>query len=214
MGEAQTSGEHQASPNLQTACPRGSGNNDKALASVSPKPGCTPGSCVRCWLRLQRSVLSFCFSNSCLHQHHPATCSFVVTLVLLAWHSQGCIHMFIQGGNTDTGEDSGCFSTSDTNSRNWGNFPPPLLNQCRGSAIIPTEASPRAGNRDCHHPKTSWDSISQRHRSAEGLQGHPTWIQSCTCTNGVRWAQPSALPGLFPEIPRLYSLLLNLCPYR
>lgn len=141
MGEAQTSGEHQASPNLQTACPRGSGNNDKALASVSPKPGCTPGSCVRCWLRLQRSVLSFCFSNSCLHQHHPATCSFVVTLVLLAWHSQGCIHMFIQGGNTGTGEDSGCFSTSDTNSRNWGNFPPSLLNQCRGSAITPTVLS-------------------------------------------------------------------------
>lgn len=106
---------------------------------MSPETGCAPGSCVRCWLRLQRSVLSFYFSNSCLHQHHPATCLFVVTLGLLAGHSQ-----FTQCGNT--GEDSRCFSTSDPNSSSWGPFSPSLLIQCKGSAITPTLPSLK------HHP--------------------------------------------------------------
>lgn len=46
--------------------------------------------------------------------------------------------MFIQCVNTGTGEDSGCFSTSDPNSSNQGRFSPSLLNQCKGSAITPT----------------------------------------------------------------------------
>lgn len=177
---------------------------------MSPKTGCTPGS-VRCWLRLQRSVLSFSFSSSCLHLHHPATCLFVVTLVLLAWHSQGCVsHVYSVWEH----QDSGCFSTSDPNSSNWGPFSPSLSNQCKGSAITPTFPSlrPHPGLETgiATTPKAPWTAQARGTKQCV----HGSWIQSWMCTNGLGWAQPSALPGQFPEIPRLYQVLLSLCPYR
>lgn len=179
---------------------------------MSPKTGCTSGSGVRCWLRLQRSVLSFSFSKSCLHQHHsayPATCLFVVTLELLAWHSQGCVsHVYSVWEH----EDSGCFSTRDPNSSNWGHSSPSLLNQCKGSAITPTLPSLRP------HP-----GLEMGIATTPKAPGTATARGTKQCVHGLmdseldvhKWCgMGSALPGQFLEIPKLHKVLLNLCPYR
>lgn len=136
-------------------------NNDKPLASMSPKTGCTPGSGVRCWLRLQRSVLSFSF-NSCLHQHHPATCLFVATWYYWPGTPRAVFLMFIQCGNTKTLD---VLAPVTQTAAAGDPFPHPFETSVRAQPSHQLFPLSRAGNRDCHHPKSSWDSVSQRHKA-------------------------------------------------
>lgn len=110
------------------------------------------------------------------------TCLFVVTLELLAWHSQGCVsHVY----SVWEDEDSGCFSTRDPNSSNWGHFCPSILNQYKDSAITPTLPSLRP------HPGLEMGiATTPKAPEAQSSVFMASWIQSWMCTNGVGWAQP------------------------